>query len=539
MTSFALKESILFGAENGSKVFACFLDAKQAFDRVWHNGLFSKLFDAGVDIQVFKAFISMYSGLKSQVKFRGRNSEWFPVLQGTRQGGVSSPKLYLLYIDGLIKELELSGLGFCIYGTCFACPTVADDMCLVSFSKSGMDKMLDICYKYSCKWRFEYNAKKCAIVVFNERPHLSKKTNRTWRLGPESVEEEDCYTHLGISLNKYLNIGQNIADARKRLTTSFFTLVGCGLAENGIHPLTMLNIYNSVVIPKTLYDCELWSDISRAEILSLEQAQRKCIRFMQGISNKTRSDIALSLLGCKVIESVIDYRKLIFFGQLCSLDVKYLAKTIFIDRLVRYNDMPYKKKGFLPDIYRLLCKYHITHYFHDYVRTGIFPVKCKWKYVIKRSVCEFELSERHSTMGNDPIFSPYLVNIVNVLTPVPIWLLCKEYPSLLNDCKSAVNILSCLYSHEFVKKCSHCDTLYVNYAVHLVFDCSRNEHLRQRLWTDIYRTFGHSVFVSLIRLEPKSQIVHLCFGLCQFLSCDSDRERCLRLVVTAFSRMIC
>ena len=49
-------------------------------------------------------------------------------------------------------------------------PTVADDMVLVSLSKQGMDEMLDICWKYSQKWRYFYNAAKCKVVVFNDRP---------------------------------------------------------------------------------------------------------------------------------------------------------------------------------------------------------------------------------------------------------------------------------------------------------------------------------------------------------------------------------
>ena len=81
-------------------------------------------------------------------------SDWFDVLQGTRQGGKSSPILYLLFIDGLIKELEYSGYGLCIYDIPLGSPTVADDMVLVSFSKFGLDRMLEICNTYSLKWRY-------------------------------------------------------------------------------------------------------------------------------------------------------------------------------------------------------------------------------------------------------------------------------------------------------------------------------------------------------------------------------------------------
>ena len=105
MTSFLVKESLLYCKEFKSPVYACFLDARQAFDRVWHAGLFLKLSECGIDQTYLKIFIQMYDNMKSCVRNNGHVSEWFNVLQGTRQGGKSSPVLYLLYIDGLIKEL--------------------------------------------------------------------------------------------------------------------------------------------------------------------------------------------------------------------------------------------------------------------------------------------------------------------------------------------------------------------------------------------------------------------------------------------------
>ena len=77
--------------------------------------------------------------------------------------------MYLVYINGLIKELEDSGYGMCIYDQNICSLTVADDMVLVSLSKSSMDAMLNICWEYPRKCRYFYNADKCKIVVFNEK----------------------------------------------------------------------------------------------------------------------------------------------------------------------------------------------------------------------------------------------------------------------------------------------------------------------------------------------------------------------------------
>ena len=61
MTSFfVLKESVSYCKENGSKLFTCFLDARQAFDRVWHDGLYYKLHKLGICSHLLKSVVSMH-----------------------------------------------------------------------------------------------------------------------------------------------------------------------------------------------------------------------------------------------------------------------------------------------------------------------------------------------------------------------------------------------------------------------------------------------------------------------------------------------
>ena len=174
MSSFSVKEALYFCKENRIILFVCFLDVCKAFDTVWHLGLFYKLYKFNVTGLMLKAIINLYDSMESRVKFKGFTSEWFSVLQGSRQGGVLSPFLYLLFANDLILKTAVEGL--MIYKINLSSPTVADDMILMSLTRKGLSILMQICYRYAFKWHYGYQAIKSAVIVFNgSESDLKKK----------------------------------------------------------------------------------------------------------------------------------------------------------------------------------------------------------------------------------------------------------------------------------------------------------------------------------------------------------------------------
>ena len=148
MTSLMLKEYILYAKENHSKLFV-YLDVQKAFDRMWHNGLFVKLYDMGLRPKLLGIIIELHSDMISCVLYKGHKSDWFKILQGSRQGGLLSPFMFLCYNHDLL-ELTKCTVGFKMLNINVSCPTVADDMGLLVLSVSGLALLLCICYAYSC-----------------------------------------------------------------------------------------------------------------------------------------------------------------------------------------------------------------------------------------------------------------------------------------------------------------------------------------------------------------------------------------------------
>ena len=83
------------------------------------------------------------------VKWGGKFSSKFSVRNGVRQGAVSSPLLFSVYIDDLFKLLRRSGLGCHITNVFFARFGYADDLLLLSASRSGLQELVKICEKFA------------------------------------------------------------------------------------------------------------------------------------------------------------------------------------------------------------------------------------------------------------------------------------------------------------------------------------------------------------------------------------------------------
>ena len=81
-TSYILNECIMSCRERNSKCYKVFLDARKAFDTVWHSGLFVKLFDLQINFHIWYTLFFWYRHLMSCVKWAGGYSRSFRIGQG-------------------------------------------------------------------------------------------------------------------------------------------------------------------------------------------------------------------------------------------------------------------------------------------------------------------------------------------------------------------------------------------------------------------------------------------------------------------------
>ena len=147
-------------------------------------------------------------------------------------------------------------------------------------------------------------------------------------------------------MNKYFSLDESVKEAASKLKGTFLSLINSGIHEGGLNSITSKRIYKSVVLPKALYGCELWNSLLPKHIDILEKAHRFCVKCMQLLPRCTSTDVAFILLDINTIEYDIDYRELIFLGQLCNLPHQYCVKEFFIHRLVDYKKCRFSQRLF-------------------------------------------------------------------------------------------------------------------------------------------------------------------------------------------------
>ena len=162
--SFNLQETVAHNTELNSDTYVASLDSTKGFDNVWHDGLFSKLYDFGIKGEALNLIMTSYKDLSSYVLVNVTKSQSFPVKQGVRQGGVTSTRYYLLFVDGLLQKLQELGIGCTIGSIRLGNPTLADDLVLIGPNLKSLEKTHNIVFEYSRKRRFLFQPSKCHFV---------------------------------------------------------------------------------------------------------------------------------------------------------------------------------------------------------------------------------------------------------------------------------------------------------------------------------------------------------------------------------------
>lgn len=303
--------------------------------------------------------------------------------------------------------------------------------------------------------------------------------------------------------------------------------------------MTAKHLYETIVLPKALYGCELWSNLLQKDIEQLEVAHRFCLKVIQSLPKLARTDVILSALGMLPIEAEIDKRKLIFFGQLCRLDTDITITRMFLNRICDYNDHPSKVIGFIPDIYSICNKYDLMHIILTYCNTGVFPSKFAWKTVVNKAIKLKQTSLLQERVTSDVTLCDYcMIQPLSEVKACIFWQFSRTNKEKLKLAQAAVKFTVLLFSKPYICKCRKCNNYTDNIAMHLSLECVETAEARSILWRRLLEYLGYDLFNTLSLMPLRSQLVHILSCLRHLRPYSEIEPECLNIVTTFCFRLL-
>ena len=220
-----------------------------------------------------KMLRSMYASVKSCVRVNGSLSQFFDSYMGVKQGESLSPLLFIIFINDMsdalvngtfdnvtIDEIQIFLLLF------------ADDTVLFSYSKEGLQVLLNQLNTYCLKWGITVNNEKTVVMTFKSGTRMQ---NIEMFYDGTKLQNVNKFTYLGITLsaNGSFYQAQKILaqQAMKALFSlnSLFDVVPLEISEK-------VKLFDTMVAPILNYGCEIWGfhnapDIERVHIKFLKQ----------------------------------------------------------------------------------------------------------------------------------------------------------------------------------------------------------------------------------------------------------------------------
>ena len=242
------------------------------------------------------------------MKLDSHLSPWFDILAGVRQGGVLSPDLYNIYMDGLITILQHAGIGCFVHGVFAAALFYADDMCILAPSMKGLQRLLYLCNEYFAKWDIGLNAKKTKNMHFGK----TKDFHHCLTLNNVCIEWVSEWKYLGVMVKSGKRFGCSI---REKVKSFYCSLNGILRVEGRSQDMVLLRLLEAHCIPILTYGIESIHVADSDEKRSMRVAYNSVFRQIFGYRRYESVTALQHALGRPTCEELVDKMNLNFLQR--------------------------------------------------------------------------------------------------------------------------------------------------------------------------------------------------------------------------------
>ena len=426
MASVIITECQADARHNKTSLYGGCFDARKAFDVVNHYLLKKKLYNEKVKKCLWGVIDDLYVGGEEKIKLNGSFSRPYSVLQGVKQGLISSPNLYKLFVRQLLENIADSGLGVQIGSIYLGTPACADDILLLGSRSSELQSMMCIKGDYAEYHRYRIHAhpdpkiSKSTITELNiPKADMPVVYKEPFHIHNTPLPITDQFKHLGLIWKS----GQLTPDIDAKITAArqtAYSMLPVGFHGNGgLDPKSSLKIVELYIQPTLLYGLEA-AIINSKDMQKLELYYKNLLRQLQSLPKNTASEGIYIMAGQIKLEGYLHLRILSLFGAITRLEKDNPLRLLAIRQL----SLPIKTSWF-SYVHKIAKYYNIDIY--DTLNCP--PTKEAWKAFCKEIVFNQQWSELIMASKTKSTLVDFVAN-PEFRSPFGLWEAVRGRPDL-------------------------------------------------------------------------------------------------------------
>ena len=335
MCSWCVTAVIDYFNRQGKPVYGCAMDMSKAFDMVDWSELFIALRGKNVEPIFLRLLLYIYRNQQCQVKWAGKFSFKFSVSNGVRQGAVSSAIFFSVYINELFGILRKAGLGCHILGTFIGCFGYADDILLLSASKSGLQSMVNLCQKFEIKKNLKFSTNENSDKSKTKCLVFSRSQKNRFNLPPVLLDGNPLpwvskVKHLGNMLQCDNSMKIDLGQKRGKFIGKVLSLLQeLSFVDSDVF-VKLLNIYTT-----SFYGSSLW-DIFSTDCERLYKSWNVTIRQVFGVDRCTHRYLIETISNSMHPKVMLSSRYVAFYRSISKstkFPVRLLARFFKADKI--------------------------------------------------------------------------------------------------------------------------------------------------------------------------------------------------------------
>lgn len=301
-----LTEYITEGFNLGMHTGTVLLDTSAAFDTVWTTGLLYKMAKMEFSRGIIKLLKSYLTGRSFYVTVEGETSSVRPVAQGTPQGSILGPALFITYVNDIPRPARVNLAMF------------ADDTAIYYRHQDSakavryLQRALEELLQYFRRWRLRINSGKTEPVLFTKRLVTGEQENYL-HIDGVPLRWKDAARFLGVHLDRRLNMGAHLTAIKKKARAAMSILYPLVNRRSKLSPALKVRLAQAYVRPILTYAAPAWAGmLSDTRLHGLQVQQNKYLRMALGKPRHTRirdlhAESRTPYLGDFIVQSLRSY----------------------------------------------------------------------------------------------------------------------------------------------------------------------------------------------------------------------------------------